>query len=43
MFVECIEVYFAGGDGFLTDTNISPANPATTKFSANVYFVILLL
>ena len=26
----CIEVYFAAGDRFLTETNISQANPATT-------------
>ena len=27
---ECIGVYFAAGDRFLTETNISQANPATT-------------
>ena len=28
--LECIGVYFAAGDRFLTETNISQANPATT-------------
>ena len=30
LYLECIGVYFAAGDRFLTETNISQANPATT-------------
>ena len=41
--LECIGVYFAAGDRFLTETNISQANPATTIHSVqSVYSVIVV-